>query len=294
MLNPRWVTLGVTSLTLYLAVWTSYAAQVPEQPAKDAPKATPKKIISRLKQAQAAEPGKTPVELPKIPPPDPRAALLPQGFVAEVVLADLTYPSSVEFDDTGNLYVAEAGYNYGDDAAPARVWRVGADGTRQIAADQLNGPITDLLWHGGRLYISHRGKISALEGNAVRDLVTGLPSLGDHHNNQMAVGPDGKIYFGQGTVTNSGVVGPDNFVPFGWLMKYPDLHDVPAKDVKLRDRPSEEPDPIAFVTKKEFHKVKTSAFQPFGKTADSAQGATKANGTILRMNPDGSGLEVYA
>jgi hypothetical protein len=89
MLNPRWATLGVASLAMYLAVWASDAAQVPEQPAKDAPKATPKKILSQLKQALAAEPGKTPVELPKIPPPDPRAAFLPQGFVAEVVLADL-------------------------------------------------------------------------------------------------------------------------------------------------------------------------------------------------------------
>src|SRR4051812_2137803 len=293
MLNPRWATLGVASLTVFLAGWVSDAAQEPQPPAKDAPKATPKKIISQLKQALVAEPGKTPVELPKIPPPDPRAALLPRGFAAEVVMADLTYPSSVELDDAGNLYVAEAGYNYGDDAAPARVWRVGADGARRIAADQLNGPITDLLWHAGRLYISHRGRISALVGNVVRDLVTDLPSLGDHHNNQMVVGPDGKIYFGQGTATNSGVVGLDNFAG-GWLAKYPDVHDVPAKDLKLRDRPFETPDPIALMTKKEQRTAKTSAFQPFGKAAETAEGAVKANGTILRMNPDGSGLEVYA
>src|SRR3954470_21145928 len=250
MLYPRLATLEVASLTIFMAVWASDAAQQTQPPAKDAPKATPKKIISQLKQALIAEPGKTPVELPKIPPPDPRAALLPRGFVAEIVLADLTYPSSVEFDDAGNLYVAEAGYNYGDDAAPARVWRVGADRTRQIAADQLNGPITDLLWHAGRLYISHRGKISALEGNAVRDLVTGLPSLGDHHNNQMAVGPDGKVYFGQGTVTYSGVVGLDNFL-FGWLQKHPDFHDYPARDVTLRGGEHgalETPDLIAALT----------------------------------------------
>lgn len=136
MLNPRWATLGVASLAMFLTVWASDAAQEPQESAKDAPKATPKKILSQLKQALVAEPGKTPAELPKIPPPDPRAALLPQGFAAEVVMADLTYPTSVESDDAGNLYVAEAGYNYGDDAAPARVWRVGADGARQVAADQ--------------------------------------------------------------------------------------------------------------------------------------------------------------
>src|SRR4051812_18319328 len=260
MLNPRWATLGVASLTVFLAGWVSDAAQEPQPPAKDAPKATPKKIISQLKQALVEVPGKTPVELPRIPPPDPRAALLPQGFAAEMVLADLTYPSSVEFDDAGNLYVAEAGYNYGDDAAPARIWRLGAGASRQIAADQLNGPITDLLWHGGRLYISHRGKISVLEGNAVRDLVTDLPSLGDHHNNQMAVGPDGKIYFGQGTVTNSGVVGLDNFAG-GWLQKYPDVHDVPAQDLRLKEQEFETPDPITLLTEKEQRTVKTSAFQ---------------------------------
>src|SRR3954471_5929096 len=174
MLSLRWPILGVASLATFLAVWAS--AQQPGP--KDAPPATLRKAISQPKQVLTAERGKAPVELPRIPPPNPRAALLPRGFVAEVVLADLTYPTSVEFDDAGSLYVAEAGYNYGDDAAAARIWRVTSGGVRQIVADQLNGPITDLLWHGGRLYISHRGKISALEGGTLRDLVTDLPSLG--------------------------------------------------------------------------------------------------------------------
>src|SRR5919199_1719157 len=53
-----------------------------------------------------------------------------------------------------------------------------------VVAEQLSGPVNDILWYKGRLYISHRGKISMLEGpGQVRDLVTGLPSLGDHHNN---------------------------------------------------------------------------------------------------------------
>jgi len=281
------------TLTVSLALLAVAAAGPREPTPPGNQETTPKKVLGQVKKALAQVPSKTPVELPKIPLPDPRAALLPPGFVAEVVLADLTYPTSVEFDDAGLMYVAEGGYSYGDDVAPARVWRVLPDGSRQIAADQLNGPVTDLLWHGGRLYISHRGRISALVGNVLRDLVTDLPSLGDHHNNQMVVGPDGKIYFGQGTATNSGVVGLDNFAG-GWLAKHPDVHDVPAKDLRLRDRPFETPDPIALMTKKEQRTVKTSAFQPFGKAAETAEGAVKASGTILRMNPDGSGLEVYA
>lgn len=44
---------------------------------------------------------------------------------------------------------------------------------------------------------------------------------------------NGKIYFGVGTVTNSGVVGLDNVIAFLLLAMWPDLHDVPAKDIEL-------------------------------------------------------------
>ena len=183
-----------------------------------------------------AEPQKlpeSPKELPKIPPPDPKAAKVPPGYRVEVAAQELAYPTSIEFDDARAMYVAEAGYIYGDDVAPARVLRISSEGKQEVVADQLNGPITDLLWHDKRLYISHRGKISVLESGGVRDLVTDLPSWGDHHNNQMTIGPDGKLYFGQGTATNSGVVGLDN-LKTGWLAKYPTVHDVPAKDIRLR------------------------------------------------------------
>lgn len=43
-----------------------------------------------------------------------------------------------------------------------------------------------------------------------QDILTGLPNFGDQHNNRVIFGPDGKIYFDQGTATNSGVVGEDN------------------------------------------------------------------------------------
>jgi glucose/arabinose dehydrogenase len=138
-------------------------------------------------------------------------------------------------------------------------------------------------------------------------LVTVLPSLGDHHNHGLAPGPDGKIYFGQGTATNSGVVGLDNF-QFGWLKKYPGFHDVPAKDLRLRARTFETPDPIALLARQEVRAVRTGAFQAFGaaggtvrparaegrEEAAVVKGRVKANGTVLRMDPDGSNLEVYA
>ena len=57
--------------------------------------------------------------------------------------------------------------------------------------------------------------------------------MGDHHNNQIAFGPDGRLYFGQGTATNSGIVGQDNFYAFPWLALVPTFHDVPGKNVTL-------------------------------------------------------------
>ncbi len=345
-------------------------------------------------QKSASVPPKTraPEQMPTIPPPDAASAQVPAGYRVEIVLKDLTYPTCIAIDDAGVLYVAEGGYIYGDDAAPARIIRVRTDGKKETAADQLNGPITDLLWHDNRLYISHRGKISVLEGSKVRDLVTGLPSLGDHHNNQLAVGPDGKIYFGQGTATNSGVVGLDNF-KMGWLAKYPDVQDLPPKDIRVTKQAFATPDILTLLAGKTGHdghdakmsdqkkadhadhgakpdpkngptdktpakhehddakkavdtppkkakeqakakdheghdkkakddakghqghdpkkemdtgkskphdmamSTKTYPFQAFGKTPpdDGAlRGVLKANGTILRMNPDGSDLEVYA
>ncbi|MBD0352550.1 MAG: PQQ-dependent sugar dehydrogenase, partial [Flavisolibacter sp.] len=262
--------------------------------------------------------GILPKEMPKVPDPDATAAQVPAGYRVEVFMKDLVWPTSVDFDESGNMYVAEAGYAYGDPFAVAQIFRITPAGQITRFADGFNGPITDILWHRGRLYVSHKGKISAVATDgAVQDLVTGLPSFGDHFNNQMTVGPDGKIYFGQGVATNAGVVGLDNVYPFVWLLLWPDVHDVPAKDMRLRKTSFVTPQAnnvlarqgrllrlgknVAYAVTSIFNRnknksllVRTRAFQSFGEHKRFVQGQPKASGTILRMNTDGSGLEVYA
>lgn len=232
--------------------------------------------------------------VPQVPAPDPSAAWVAAGYDVEVVLRDLDYATSVDLDRDGNLYVAESGYSYGDPSARPRILRVAPDGQiRVLAQDGLDGPVNDLLWHDGRLFISHRGRISVFEQDNIRDLVTGLPSDGDHQNNQISAGPDGKLYFGQGTATNSGVVGKDNHA-MGWLQKHPDFHDHPAQTIELVGRVFATPDPLTY---EDGDQARTSAFHAFGESAPDGgeiAGRTKATGTILRMDPDGSGLEVYA
>src|SRR3954452_7094962 len=69
----------------------------------------------------------------------------------------------------------------------------------------------------------------------VQDIVTNLPGKGDHQANYPVVGPDGKLYFGVGSATNSGVVDADN-AAYEWLPKFPASCDVPAQDITLVGR----------------------------------------------------------
>lgn len=82
MLNPRRGTLRATALALTALLAPLAAGEPGPQESKPPP------LTDR-----------TPTELPKIPPPDPKAASVPAGFAVEVVAANLIYPTSIEFDD---------------------------------------------------------------------------------------------------------------------------------------------------------------------------------------------------
>jgi glucose/arabinose dehydrogenase len=77
---------------------------------------------------------------------------------------------------------------------------------------------------------------------AVTELITNLPT-GDHPTEQITV-KDGYIYWSQGSVTNSGVVGHDNGAPVGGP---PDTagvfqHEIPCQDVVLSGNNSDSGD----------------------------------------------------
>ncbi len=231
------------------------------------------------------------------PPPRPTASAVaaPEGLRVEAVVTDLHYPSSVEVDPAGNLYVAEAGATPGDPFAPARVLRISPDGRLDVLADHLLSPVTDLLWYRGGLLISHRGAITRLSPSGERrDLVTGLPSWGAHSNGQLTLGPDGKLYVGQGTATNSGVVGLDDFL-LGWLARAPDAYDRLPFALPLEGEVFETPDPFRVLgAGAAGATAATGGLSPFGHVSSRVSPTVPANGTILRLNPDGSDLEVFA
>ncbi|HZI70553.1 MAG TPA: hypothetical protein VFD60_05245, partial [Nitrososphaeraceae archaeon] len=139
-----------------------------------------------------------------------------KGYIIKPVLWNLTLPSSVAFDGKGNMFVAEAGMGFGGLQPTPRILKIDVNGTVSLLTDRiLVGPITNIVYHQGELYVANKAKISTVNpvNGATKDIITGLPAGGDHPTNQIAFGADGRLYFAQGSATNSGVVGEDSFSP---------------------------------------------------------------------------------
>lgn len=240
--------------------------------------------------------GETAFEPPR--PVDAGDVAVPTGYRAEVVATGLDFPTGVAFDDQGRLHVTEAGYSYGELRLEPRLVRIEADGTRVIVARGEDPPWNGLVWHEGAFYVAgghyQAGHILRVTPDgAIAVLVDGLPSQGDHHTNGPAIGPDGWLYFGQGTATNSGVVGPDNF-DHGWPQRHPELHDVPCRDVVLNGINFASRDPRESGIDKDVH---TGAFVPFGEVTTPGQiieGRLPCSGAVMRVRPEGGPLELVA
>lgn len=230
---------------------------------------------------------------------DPADVALPDGYRITAVAEGLTYPTAVGFDDKGGVYVAEAGYSYGEAWGTPKLLRVDAGGKTTPVAIGENPPWTGMSWHDGAFLVSEGGEARGgrilrvgLDGSS-RALVSGLPSLGDHHTNRPVVGPDGYVYFGQGTATNAGVVGPDNY-RFGWPPRHPEFHDLPARDVTLTGESFVSEDPRRPDGKTT---VTTGPYQPFGTPASPGQlikGRIPYSGGIMRFKAGGGPLEAVA
>lgn len=228
---------------------------------------------------------------------DPSHVLLPEGFTAEVVATGFTAPVHCCFDEDGRCYVFESGHKT---TSPPRIYRVDRDtGERELLHEEpedrwiLTGALTGGCWVDGSLYFCNTDRLSRLDPDgAVTDVVTDLPGRGDHQANHPVLGPDGFLYWGQGTVTNLGVVGADNF-SYEWLPLFPQEHDVPAGDLTLTGHNLRYHDVLGDAT----NSVECGPFLPFGTPARAGQvipGSTKASGAVLRCRPDGTELEAVA
>ncbi|MGB4438551.1 MAG: hypothetical protein WBJ13_04850, partial [Sedimentibacter sp.] len=211
--------------------------------------------------------------------------LLP-GYTIEVFAQGLNAPVSMVFDENDDIIVGESGELDGN----ARVMRLTKDGY-EVVAEGFNVPLTGVNILNEDIYVSHDGVITVIKADGARlNLLTGLPTRGDYKNSQVVFGPDGKMYFGIGSATNSGVVGMDNF----WVIRNPLFRDFPAEDIKLIGQNfisynflSYSPNDYAF----------TGAFRPFGLPSRPnaiVYGSLRPTSSILRADLDGANLEMYA
>lgn len=220
------------------------------------------------------------------------------GATGLTMVADtFSFPTSLTFDTDGVAYVAEAGLPFGGAEPGGRVWRLESSGSRTLLADNLRAPVNGLTFHAGGLYISeggHPGRISRLDAGGRRTVILDdLPGPGNYHTNMVAFGPDGKLYFSQGAMTNTGIVGLDAY-ELGWLRRLPHAHDLPGQDVVLADVEVETANPLSTDPDA---RTTTGAFAPFGQRLPAGRRISAqlpCTAAVMRCNPDGTGLELVA
>lgn len=229
----------------------------------------------------------------------------PTGFELQPYARYLTDPSAIAFDNEGNLIIAEGA----DADSKIRIFGFRPNGTRfdiyplgripLINGFHLYGPIGGMVVDQNKIYISHRDKkghgvITAFDEQGHHTtIVADLPAQGEYSLTDLAVGPNGKIYFGLGSATNSGVVGLDDWA-IGWVRDHPDFCDMPAVNLKLLGYRFDTPNPIAGLFGPGETAV-TAPFQPFG-TGNRLRihHSDKPTGAIYSVSPIGGSLEVIA
>lgn len=148
------------------------------------------------------------------------------------------------------MYVAEAGGTFlKEEDASARILRVDANGmtTEVVNLDgKIYPAISGMTWYKGAFYITHRemdfcGAVSrvTLNGEVTQILGGIIDSKSDHQPNDIRVGRDEKMYVCVGIAGNSGYM-DENMIPF--VLKAPDGHPTPAKDIVLTGYNIELPD----------------------------------------------------
>jgi hypothetical protein len=223
---------------------------------------------------------------------------VPPGYAIEPIATRLTFPTSITFDDGGDAFVTESGYSYGELFTVPRLLRLREGQAPVVIATGDNGPWNGVAFHDGSFYVAEGGQqrggriLKISHDGVVTPLVEGLPSFGDHHTNGPAIGKDGFVYFGQGTATNSGVVGADN-AEFGWLARHPDFHDVPCRDVVLSGANFDADNPL---TQQE-DKISTGAYSKLGQPTAKGQvirGQVPCSGAVMRVPLAGGRVELVS
>jgi glucose/arabinose dehydrogenase len=211
--------------------------------------------------------------------------------------ANLNFPTSVAIDDRGTIYVAESGLPFGGAPPGGVVSQIDRDGNRATLMTGLRPPVNGVTWHDGSLLVSeggNPGRISRywLANRTCQTILDGLPGFGNYHTNMLVIGPDEKIYFSQGAMTNSGIMGLDSH-DLAWLREFSHNGDIPGLDITLTGCNVETIDP----RKEKGAVARTGAFSQFGVPTIPGQrikGRLPCTSAVMRCDLDGKNLELFA
>ena len=262
---------------------------------------------------------------PTVIPPDQRTMIdrqlveYPAGVDLQVVAEDLTGPVDCAVDKDGTLIVAESGRGKYE----PRIYAIRKDGTmfniyptgrrfpqplRWLQGGfRLYGPIGGIAVDDGKVYVSHRDKddfgvITAFTYDGKHTTIVGkLPAQGEYGMGDIAIHPPtGRLWFGVGAATNSGVVGLDNWAA-GWVKNHPNFSDRPwlppgQSLLKLLGYRFDTPNPLAGLFGGK-DVAGTAPFQPFNSRYRGRIPRAENNrptAAVFSCDPAGGGLMVEA
>ena len=220
--------------------------------------------------------------------------VVPSGHRAVRVVNGLNFPSAFTWDAAGNLYILES-HTVPVPMLKPKIVRVSTSGAiDRVRLDGPNAPNGDtaigLTFHDGWLYLSHEQNDATFSisrvrpgGGVVEPVLQRVPVTGDHDVNHLLFAPDGTMYFGVGSATNSGVVASADPVNQKWLEKHPQTRDIACRDLRLTGATFDDP------------KGRTGAYQPLGQSgAREVRGEAMCTSAIYRLRPGSTTPELVA
>jgi glucose/arabinose dehydrogenase len=236
----------------------------------------------------------------------------PTGYQLVPVVRNLTAPTAMAFDQDGSLIIADEGMSdrprilaYKPDGSSFDIYPRKLTLPFGIAGDTLDirGPVGGMVAANGKAYVAHRnnagrGVITAFEiaTGKPQTVVADLPAEGDHGMLDLVLNRyDNRLYFAIGSMTNSGVVGLDNWAQ-GWVVDHELAADASAVPLKLLGYRFDTPNPKSGLFGGSDIAV-TAPFQPFGRSNQTwvrppANG--KPTAAIYSISPAGGDLRIEA
>jgi glucose/arabinose dehydrogenase len=219
-----------------------------------------------------------------------------RGSALRLVAGELSFPTSLAFADDGTPLVAESGLPFGGARPGGRVLRLRRDGWEPLA-DGFGWPVNGLTADGEALFVSEGGPAGQItrigRTGALETVLDCLPGPGNYHTNMTAIGPDGRLYFSQGALTNTGVVGLDAY-EIGWLGRLPHGHDIPGLDIVLTGLNVRTPNPLVGAAGAT---AVTGAFHPFAHSSrpgERVPAGLPCTAAMMSCRPDGGDLRLVA